>query len=240
MTVLDPNYDPTTDGAMRKAGVAAVRPRDAATLIVVRRDGPQARVLMGRRSKGHDFMPGKWVFPGGRVDPADARAPSATELAPEVAAKLALTLPPRRPALGRALALAAVRETFEEVGLLLAKPALTRPGAGPWRAFLAQGAAPDLAALRFVARAITPPYRPKRFDARFFMADAEALVSLERAPDCGELDEIAWVDMAEALALDLPNITRFVLGDVAERLDDPERPIPFMRFQAGARRLEHL
>jgi 8-oxo-dGTP pyrophosphatase MutT (NUDIX family) len=240
MTVLDPNYDPTTDGAVRKAGAAAVRPRDAATLIVVRRDGPEPRVLMGRRSRGHDFMPGKWVFPGGRVDPADARAPCATELEPAVLAKLALTVPARRPALARALALAAVRETFEEVGLLLARPGPTRPGAGPWRPFLAQGALPDLAALRFVARAITPPYRPKRFDARFFMADAEALVSLERAPDCGELDEIAWVDLPEALALDLPNITRFVLGDLVQRLNDPDRPIPSMRFERGARRLEHL
>jgi 8-oxo-dGTP pyrophosphatase MutT (NUDIX family) len=225
---------------MRKAGAAAVRPRDAATLIVVRRDGPEPRVLMGRRSRGHDFMPGKWVFPGGRVDPADARAPAATELEPAVLAKLALTVPARRPALARALALAAVRETFEEVGLLLARSGPTRPGAGPWRPFLAQGALPDLAALRFVARAITPPYRPKRFDARFFMADAEALVSLERSPDCGELDEIAWVDLPEALALDLPNITRFVLGDLAERLNDPDRPIPSMRFERGARRLEHL
>jgi len=240
MTLVEPDYDPTTDGPLRKPGVSAVRPRDAATLIVVRRDGPAPRVLMGRRSRGHDFMPGKWVFPGGRVDRADARAPAATELQAAVAAKLALTVPSRRPGLGRALALAAVRETFEEVGLLLARPGATRPGAGPWRPFLALGALPDLAALRFVARAITPPYRPKRFDARFFMADAEVLVSLERAPDCGELDEIAWVDLPEALALDLPNITRFVLGDIAERLDDPERPIPFMRFERGARRLDHL
>jgi 8-oxo-dGTP pyrophosphatase MutT (NUDIX family) len=133
-----------------------------------------------------------------------------------------------------------VRETVRGGGPAARPPRATRPGAGAWRPFLAQGAAPDLAALTFVARAITPPYRPKRFDARFFMAEASALLSLERAPDCGELDEIAWVDLPEALALDLPNITRFVLGDLAERLDDPGRPIPFMRFQRGARRLEHL
>jgi 8-oxo-dGTP pyrophosphatase MutT (NUDIX family) len=236
---LDANYDPTTDGAVRGGGAAAVRPRDAATLILVRRDGPAPRVLMGRRNRGHDFMPDKWVFPGGRVDRGDARAPAAAELRPEVQAKLALTAP-RRPALPRALALAAVRETLEEAGLLLAKPAPTRPAAGAWRPFLAHGAAPDLSALTFVARAITPPYRPKRFDARFFMAEADRLLSLERAPDCGELDEIAWVDLAEARALDLPNITRFVLDDLRLRLDDPGRAIPFMRFHRGARRLEHL
>lgn len=237
--ILDPNYDPRSDGAMREEG-KAVRPRHAATLIVVRRDEAKPRLLMGRRAKGHAFMPSKWVFPGGRVDRGDFTAPSASELAPEVEARLGLTLRHKSPSLPRALAMAAVRETFEEVGLLLAKPAPTRPGVGPWREFLAQGAAPDLAPLQFVARAITPPYRPRRFDARFFMADAEHLVSLERQPDCGELDEIAWVDLDEALALDLPNITRFVVAEIAERLKGAERPAPFMRFLQGARRLDYL
>ena len=238
--VLDPNYDPRSDGAMREAGVASVRPRHAATLIVVRRDGPQPRLLMGRRNKGHSFMPGKWVFPGGRIDRGDFVAPSANELRPDVVAKLELTARHASPLLPRALGLAAIRETFEEVGLLLAKEAPSRPGAGPWRPFLEAGALPDLSALTYVARAITPPYRPKRFDARFFMAEAESLISLERRPDCGELDEIAWVDLKEVEALDLPNITRFVVAEIAERLNGHHRPIPFMRFLNGARRLEHL
>ncbi|PTT73103.1 NUDIX hydrolase, partial [Pseudomonas sp. HMWF010] len=139
-----------------------------------------------------------------------------------------------------ALALAAVRETFEETGLLLARPAPSRPAAGAWRPFLAQGALPDLAPLAFVARAITPPYRNRRFDARFFMAPAEALLSLDRQPDCGELDEIAWVDFAEAMALDLPNITRFVVNEIGQRLKDPTRPAPFMRFLNGARNLTYV
>ena len=116
-----------TDG-VRPKGTKAVRPRHAATLIVLRRDGPKPRVLMGRRHGGHDFMPDKWVFPGGRIDRADFRAPFATDLRPEVAARLARTAPPVRV---RALALAAVRETFEEVGLLLARPAPPRAGTGP-------------------------------------------------------------------------------------------------------------
>jgi 8-oxo-dGTP pyrophosphatase MutT (NUDIX family) len=235
--LLDPNYDPRVDGAVREKGAKPARPRDAATLIIVRRDAEKPRLLMGRRHSGHDFMPDKWVFPGGRIDPSDFRAPFATDLRPEVAARLAKTAPARR---ARALALTAVRETFEEAGLLLAKPAPTRVAAGPWREFMAIGAEPDLARLDFIARAITPPYRPKRFDARFFMAEAEGLLSLERRPDCGELDEITWVDMDEALALDLPNITRFVLRELAERLLDPGRPAPFMRFLRGARQLSYL
>jgi 8-oxo-dGTP pyrophosphatase MutT (NUDIX family) len=222
---------PRMDGTRAK-GTKAVRPRDAATLIVLRRDGPKPRVLMGRRHGGHDFMPDKWVFPGGRIDPSDFRAPVATELRPEVAERLATTAAPKR---ARALALSAVRETFEETGLLLAKPAKPRPGAGPWRLFLEQGALPDLAALDFIARAVTPPMVPKRFDARFFMADAENLISLERQPDCGELAEIAWVELDEALALDLPTVTSFVLREVPLRLADPGRPFPYLRVRRGQR-----
>ncbi|HUF44051.1 MAG TPA: NUDIX hydrolase, partial [Aestuariivirgaceae bacterium] len=48
----------------------AIRPRDAATLIILRRDGAKTRVLMGKRHSDHAFMPGKYVFPGGRVDAA--------------------------------------------------------------------------------------------------------------------------------------------------------------------------
>ncbi len=220
-----------------RAGKRPVKPRDAATLIIINRTAAQPRVLMGRRNGGHNFMPGKWVFPGGRVDRADYHAPSATDLRHGVAARLGKTAPPSR---CRALALAAVRETFEEVGLLLAKPAPPRPGNGPWREFLAQGALPDLDALEFVARAITPAASPKRFDARFFMAEADRLISLERQADCGELDEIAWVELEEALKLDLPSVTRFVLREIPLRLADPTRPAPSLRFARGRQQLVHL
>jgi 8-oxo-dGTP pyrophosphatase MutT (NUDIX family) len=77
------------------------------------------RLLMGRRAKGHSFMPSKWVFPGGRVDRSDFSAPVATKLGAEVEARLQLQARHTSPKLPRALAMAAVRETFEEVGLLL-------------------------------------------------------------------------------------------------------------------------
>ena len=232
--LLEANYDPRQDGAVRE-GQTLVRPRHAATLIIVRRDARKPRLLMGRRNKGHSFFPGKWVFPGGRIDRGDFTAPAGSDLRPQVAHRLAMTARHASPLLPRALAMAAVRETFEEVGLLLARQAPPRPGAGPWREFLEAGALADLAPLEFVARAITPPYRPKRFDARFFMAEADALLSLERRPDCGELDEIAWVDLDEALALDLPNITAFVVREVGKRLEEADRPVPFMRFLNGRR-----
>jgi 8-oxo-dGTP pyrophosphatase MutT (NUDIX family) len=215
-------------GPLRAAGQKLVRPKNAATMILVRRDGPELRVLMGRRNHRHNFMPGLWVYPGGRVDRADHRAPAASELRPEVQAIFEAH---RRP--GRALAMAAVRETWEEAGLLMAQPAPDRPGAGPWRTFLAQGARADLAALDIVARAITPPAVSKRFDTWFLMAEADRLISFERKPDCGELDQIAWLGFEEARGLELANVTRFVLGEVAARLGDPSRPRPFLRWGAS-------
>lgn len=212
----------------------SLRPKDAATLLVIRRDGPSPRVLMGRRAKGHVFMAQKWVFPGGRLHPADYRIAAASELAADTAATLARTAPLPR---ARALATAAVRELFEETGLVLGRPGTARTRSPEWRDFLATGHLPHLAPLRFVGRAITPPVRPRRFDARFFIADAEHLVSLDPTAGCGELDEIAWFDWDEAARLDLPSITRTILDDVAQRLRDPARPIPYHRFDNGKHRL---
>jgi 8-oxo-dGTP pyrophosphatase MutT (NUDIX family) len=196
----------------------AARPRDAATLILVRGG---REVMMGQRSKGHVFMPDKWVFPGGRVDPGDARAKAAIELTPETEALLRRGGIIRRPP--RAFALAAVRETREEAGLVL--------GAED---------GPDLSKLQFVARAITPPYRPRRFDARFFLADAEAVLAHDE-PEAGEeLLHLRWFSLDEALALDLPSITRFVLKEVGSRLNGETVAPPFLRFVRGSHSLERL
>lgn len=215
---------------VRVSGARAVKPRDAATLFIIRRDGPKPRVLMGKRHGGHDFMPNLWVFPGGRVDKTDFNAPFATDLRPEVAAKFETHIPLRK---ARALGLAAIRETFEEAGLMLGKAIEPRPAAGPWRDFLAHGASPDLGALSIVYRAVTPPTLAKRYDTWFLMADAEHLISLDRQPDCGELEEIAWFEFEAALELKLPMVTRSVIAEVIARLEKPDRPIPYMRFRMG-------
>jgi 8-oxo-dGTP pyrophosphatase MutT (NUDIX family) len=210
------------------------RPRDAATLILVRRDEGGARLLMGRRAAGHDFMPGKWVFPGGRLDRADYRAPFAADLAPLTAAGLGQS---RRLArqdaarLARALAATAIRETYEEAGLLLATPARhALPVTRGWEGFTAQGLLPDPSGLSFIARAITPPARHRRFDARFLLADARHLVSL--APrDSRELGEVAWFSLDEARELDLPTVTRAVLDTVEAHLAGrPPACPPFWRW----------
>ncbi len=220
------------EGPPRFPGQRAVRPKNAATVMIIRRDGPKPRVLMGRRHGGHSFMPDRWVFPGGRIDRADYRAPVASELRTDVGALFDKHLPLGR---GRALALAAVRETWEETGLLLGKPGQAR-ATGPWKPFAEQGVLADLEALDVIARAITPPAVGKRFDTWFLLADAERLTSLDRQADCGELDEIAWVEFEEAMGLQLPAITRMMIKEAGERMTDPSRPKPFIRFSDGGMR----
>ena len=226
MTMIDDKPDPKQP---------YIRPRDAATLLVIRRDGPVPRVLMGRRVGGHAFMPDKWVFPGGRIHPSDFRIATASDLHPETAEPLARTCALPR---ARALALTAIRETFEETGMILGRPGEAHVSKNSdWGDFVRAGYLPDLAPMRFVARAVTPPARTRRFDARFFTVDAEHLVSLDPGAGSGELDEIAWFDWEAAAALDLPAITRSILAEVAMREHEAGRPIPFHRFDRGQHRL---
>jgi 8-oxo-dGTP pyrophosphatase MutT (NUDIX family) len=197
-----------------------VRPKDAATLILVDRSGRVPKVLLGKRHHGHKFMPGKFVFPGGRVDPADARIPVATPLDPFVDERLRRAATAQR---ARALAVAAIRETFEETGLLLAKPLA---GGAPkedygehWQGFLDQGLAPALDCLDLIARAVTPPGRPRRFNARFFMARAEDATGEIR--HSSEMGDIRWVRLDEARELPLPAITGLILGEVGRLAKEP-------------------
>jgi 8-oxo-dGTP pyrophosphatase MutT (NUDIX family) len=214
-----------------------LRPRDAATLILVDRSGATPKVLLGKRHDGLKFMAGKFVFPGGRVEPADRHMPAASPLDTHAEARLMrrVTRPSRVHA--RALALAAIRETFEETGLLLGKRTETMPDVpdGPWDAFAKAGVLPDLAALHFIVRAITPPRRPRRFDARFFAADASAIahkVDGIVSPD-SELVELVWLPIAEAKQLDLPTITQVALDELQARVAKGfghDLPSPFYRM----------
>ena len=214
----------------------AVRPKDAASLVLVRRDRDAVRVLMGKRSDSHVFLPGRFVFPGGRVDVADQRLHVATDLRPEVLAKVAAGITTAR---ARALGLAAVRETFEETGLLVGARAHAgvRTRSKAWQRFFSHGVLPRLEALNFVARAITPPGRPRRFDARFFMADAEEIAgALDPSSASGELLQPVWLTLAEARAADVLPITRCVIDEVEARRDGAQRasaPVPFFIPRRG-------
>jgi 8-oxo-dGTP pyrophosphatase MutT (NUDIX family) len=222
----------------RQQTSANQRPRDAATLILLDRSQGAPKVLMGRRHPGHKFMPGKFVFPGGRLDPSDTRMASAGDLPQSSARRLGeMVVRPRRD-LARCLALTAIRETFEETGLLLGRKAQVGSGVPEaWAGFARAGVLPDLSQVTFVARAITPPRRPKRFDTRFFVADISAVadrIDGVVGPDT-ELVELKTVALTQARELDLPTITQVVLEELEKWLAETEADpaVPFYRMMHG-------
>jgi 8-oxo-dGTP pyrophosphatase MutT (NUDIX family) len=203
----------------------ALRPRDAATLIIVDETSGEPRVLLGRRRLDMVFMPGRYVFPGGRVDRSDRHAPSDDDLRPGEVKKLMVAMRGQASAArARGLALAAIRETCEEA---------------LWQKFFAHGFQPALGGLRFFARAITPPGRPRRYDTRFFCVSAAAIVHRIGVAD-GELSDLEWHSIAHARSLELPNITRVVLEDLGERLalglHAEGIPVPFYHRLNGSYR----
>jgi 8-oxo-dGTP pyrophosphatase MutT (NUDIX family) len=173
--------------------------RDAASVVLLRRDTPEPQVLMGQRGAAAVFMPSKYVFPGGAVDPGDAADTGAARLSSMCLGRLG----------GRAdLARAAERELREETGLALCPPG----------------------AMRFIFRAITPPGRPRRFDARFFLVDASAIAGdpddFSAASD--ELGHLHWLGLELTRRLDLPFITEVVLAEVAALAEGLEQTaVPF-------------
>lgn len=220
-------------GAPEPAAVQEVRP--AATVILVRRTEEGPRLLMGQRGAGAAFMPEMFVFPGGAVDADDLALEGNPPLDPGTAARLAVETPPE---LVPGLARAAVRELWEETGLVLGRrdPAAASTAVPPgWRGFFGAGFVPDTAALRFVFRAITPPGRPRRFDARFFLAEARDLAAEDIEPSGEELAHLAWLDLPAARRLVLPFVTEVVLAELEEMLaapgPEPARGVPY--FQQG-------
>ena len=189
---------------------------------------------MGRRPGESRFMPNRWVFPGGALESTDARARPASPLDPSLTPLLAVGGRARR---ARALAMAAVRETFEETGLMLAEQGdVGEPGGKTWAELRTLGLAPALRCLAYVGRAITPVPYPIRFHARFFVADA-SYVQGSLAED-RELEDLRWVALREAGRLDMADVQAFMLAHAEkslERRHDPPGAKPLFTQRAGAR-----
>ncbi len=204
--------------------------RDAATVIVLRDRASSPRILMGQRGAKAVFMPNKFVFPGGAVDAGDHTVPLASPVAEPCATRLHDDSPP---GLGPALAATAIRELFEETGQVLGSPGAWKAPPPDWQDFAATGHLPHAAPLQFVFRALTPPGRPRRFDARFFLINAEDLASdpddFSAASD--ELSHLQWVDLDQVRRFDMPFITEVVLSEIAARAHDPHPPVsvPFFK-----------
>jgi 8-oxo-dGTP pyrophosphatase MutT (NUDIX family) len=236
MTEKTPQAAPAASAKAR-----ALRPRDAATLIIIDDTSGEARVLLGRRRADMVFMPGRYVFPGGRVDRADRLVDAGSDLRRDDLLKLMVGMKGTpSEARARALGLAAIRETFEEAGLIIGAPAAAGATAKlrAWQDFFATGFRPALDRLTFFARAITPPGRPRRFDTRFFCVPADAIAHKLTIQD-GELSDLEWHSIAQARSLELPNITRVILEDLGERiaaqaLHASEAPVPFYHRRNGS------
>ncbi|SMF51152.1 NUDIX domain-containing protein [Xaviernesmea oryzae] len=199
---------PSAMDAPKHARIAGVKPKDAASLILIDRSTKSPRVLMGRRGSGHVFMPDVYVFPGGRRDARDHALPFGTDLDRLVLEKLLSGTSSRMtPSRARALALAALRELREETGL-------------------AGAASADLSRLRYVARAITPPGNVRRYDTRFFLTFSdETPFDMTLLGDSSELQDVRWLDIAGLSGLKLPRITQAVLEDVQNLMAvDPSLP----------------
>jgi 8-oxo-dGTP pyrophosphatase MutT (NUDIX family) len=214
-----------------------LKPRDSATLILIDRAHPVPKVLLGRRHLRHRFMPGKFVFPGGRIEPTDRQMPTFAPLQAQYVTRLMRRV--RRPSVAKAAgyALAAVRETYEETGLMLGvrNDRVIETPLGDWKAFAKAGILPDLSAVHFIARAITPPKRPLRFDSRFFAAEVSAIAHRADGfvgPE-SELVELVWLPINEARSLDMPGITAVVLEELQDRIAagmNNDQPVPLYRM----------
>lgn len=207
--------------------------KNAATVILVRDGDEGPQVLMGQRGKSAVFMPNKFVFPGGAVDPTDAEVTLSNTAENACMERLKVQ---SDPTLGPSLLAAAIREMWEETGQrigqcsdLAQEMAHTQPD--NWQSFFLSGCLPDPTGLEFIFRAITPPGRPRRFDARFFLGRAELIQDdpddFGRAQD--ELSHLQWIPLAKSREFDLPFITEVVLAEVQNRLNQPDEdhPVPF-------------
>jgi 8-oxo-dGTP pyrophosphatase MutT (NUDIX family) len=205
--------------------------RPAATIVLwrIRPDGAP-EILMGQRGANAAFMPSKYVFPGGAVDPADTDVTLAHPLPATCSARLAQNteIAPQT------LAAAAIRELWEETGLALGTPGdwcSPPPDADhDWAGFAARRLQPSARDMQFIFRAITPPGRTRRFDARFFLVPATAIAGdmddFSAASD--ELSHLHWIALAQTRSLDLPFITEVVLAEVAAHLASaPSTGVPF-------------
>lgn len=215
--------------AMREALPRAARPKKAATIILWHGPRDNPRILMGKRAKRHDFMPSVYVFPGGRVDRGDSYASYEGSLSPRTDRILSAAYAPRQ---ARAIILTAIRETYEETGLMIGReaPQLRNPKHESWQAFYEAGLSADISGIEVIGRAVTPPRRHKRFDTWFFEKEVSEDI-IGAASDSMELEDVRWMTFAEIAECPLHTATNSMLDVMRDHLarDNPAREILYMR-----------
>lgn len=210
-----------------------VRPRDAASLVIHRQRRTHHEVLMGRRGGKARFKPGVYVFPGGILERSDYRARPLRALGPEFPPLMAVG---RSAAKANALAMAAVREAFEEAGLIYGKPGdIGNVNHTSWSEFRRRALAPDLGNLDFLGRAITPTVQPIRFHARFFAIDVKHLDG-ELEGD-GELEDLRWVRLDRTAGIEMMVVQQMILETLGKRLAGQHAPPQRLFFSWGRRNI---
>jgi 8-oxo-dGTP pyrophosphatase MutT (NUDIX family) len=225
---------------------AVVRPRDAASLILLRGAGDDLEVLAGRRPRHARFMPGVYVFPGGAIDPPDRLAWSVEAGAETLGPKLARS------------ARAALRETWEEVGVLIGRTAGSPPPAsvGPVsrasperscviptsaalpieHAYRDRGLVAAMDVLTYVGRAITPSHSTRRFNTRFFLGDGGNVFGEPAASE--ELEDVGWHPIGRGPLKSFRDVTRFMLARaIALRGGTASGEAPLFYWAKNARRI---
>ena len=212
---------------------AIVRPRDSASLILLRGTGSGLELLAGRRPGHVKFMPGVWVFPGGAVDRDDAR--------PWHVESGADCLPPRLARCARA----ALRETWEEVGVVVGSrhmsdrpaPATVHGLTAAESAYAERGVSAALDQLTYVGRAITPTRVFRRFNTRFFLADGSAVFGDPVSTD--ELEDVGWHPVGRRPLDPFRDVTQFMLARaIALREGTASRETPLFCTVRSKRRIQ--
>jgi 8-oxo-dGTP pyrophosphatase MutT (NUDIX family) len=209
--------------------------KNAATVILLRGSQKNPEVLMGQRGKNASFMPNKFVFPGGALDPGDSEIDFNGDIPTKCIEKLRLKADP---SLAKPLIAAGIRELWEETGLILGSKLKTKMDSIPknWKDFFALGYQPSADNIEFVFRAITPPGRTRRFDARFFLLSSDNIKGDldDFSKASGELSHLQWIELNSTQNLDLPFITEIVLSEVLSKLKgNRNNGIPFYYHESG-------
>ena len=216
--------------------------KNAATIILVRGSNENSKVLMGQRGKGASFMPNKFVFPGGSVDKEDSEIISDDAINREMFQNLKMK---SESGIESAIVAAGIRELWEETGLILgsfSKKILTTQHKS-WEEFFRAGYQPNAKNMDLIFRAITPPGRTRRFDARFFLVNAENIHGdLDDFSNAsGELSHLQWIGLTAAESLDLPIITQIVLKEVQSIMNGSSpKGYPFYYHEGGTSHFERL
>ena len=199
------------------------RAKDAASLIVYRKRKNSIEVLMGKRQSRASFAPGVYVFPGGTLERAD------NKLRPPIPFKID-GLAHGATLRIHGLAHAAIRETWEETGLLLGqKGELGKTSHPTWEQCRLERMVPTPHHLSYLARAITSTASRTRFHARFFVAPLDLFCG--SLIDNGELLDLRWIQLAGQVNLPMWGVTEFILEELQRFFKGTRTGTPLMSYR---------